>query len=835
MSHENIENMEIQNSEFYEAPTFITSGIGSYDKIKDKKKYIEDQQKLIDRSRERLPPKYNTKKNDIYTDTYLSDPRTLISRNNTSNTTNTEQNNSKDNAEKYNPYQGYLHNQGLIGYNTNTKYTVDYIMIDSSTRIKIPSMNIGTVYYLALNPLLFTQNSNIITINHTNHTFSKNDRILIEGVNPTSVTLKTTGLYYYDVESAVTINTGSGPELVGELTIEQGTGNLFSFINDSEYMTIYYTHFLPYEVTYTKPDANTVVFQNDPLLDNLDATNLLVQITGIQSNDVNGGAFFDNLPLNIINTTHQVILKDPITGRIHGNVFYVKLQKKFVATSVSGFIPPNPAYNFNLNFYYSAGIPNNQINAKYPITSDYLQGFQVITSTTKNSYTIKINTNSTGLRDTVTGKLLIAYTGGSTVKVTSIDDIQKNYLFANQYNIKLGKIFTNVVMVRITSSEFPNTETVVKSQPSNKKNNALYWQNLDDGDYIYSIQLNSGNYTTSDYMTEIQKLFLETPRINYTKDNPTNPPANFKRKTAPYTNKNYITVDINSQTDKVTFTCYKEVILRAPITAVSPTIQPDALLDLPVSINYILTITHTYHSLSVGDTIVIQNATSHMGIPIDNLNTSHVITAVLTANTYQITLPLINLNATRTNTGGGNIVTILSPCLFRMRFDFKDTLGNIFGFRDVAQNTSIFPYQNIITNYDAYYNEPIYDVAGDLKVFKSNSLNFSGDSYITMVCDQFTGVTKTGLMTGTGVIKDAFTKILLNDIPSKVLFNTFVPITGIFYEPITQLADLDIKFYSPDGTLFDFNGLDHSFTLELTTLSETPEESNISSRTGRII
>ena len=33
---------------------------------------------------------------------------------------------------------------------------------------------------------------------------------------------------------------------------------------------------------------------------------------------------------------------------------------------------------------------------------------------------------------------------------------------------------------------------------SGKQNNKLYWQNLDDGDTVYSIEIDSGNYNATD-------------------------------------------------------------------------------------------------------------------------------------------------------------------------------------------------------------------------------------------------------------------------------------------------------------------------------------------------
>ena len=78
-----------------------------------------------------------------------------------------------------------------------------------------------------------------------------------------------------------------------------------------------------------------------------------------------------------------------------------------------------------------------------------------------------------------------------------------------------------------------------------------------------------------------------------------------------------------------------------------------------------------------------------------------------------------------------------------------------------------------------------------------------------------------------GKIKDVYSKINLTGLPGKILYNSFIPNSNFYYNPIKNLTKLAISFYSSNGELFDFNGLDHSFTLELVTLDIIPEGTNI--------
>ena len=71
---------------------------------------------------------------------------------------------------------------------------------------------------------------------------------------------------------------------------------------------------------------------------------------------------------------------------------------------------------------------------------------------------------------------------------------------------------------------------------------------------------------------------------------------------------------------------------------------------------------------------------------------------------------------------------------------------------------------------------------------------------------------------------NVFAKILLPVQPGNTLFNTFVPSTKIFNKSI-NLTHLDINFTDNNGDEYDFQGKDHSFTLEIFQ-QKTTEEGN---------
>lgn len=68
-------------------------------------------------------------------------------------------------------------------------------------------------------------------------------------------------------------------------------------------------------------------------------------------------------------------------------------------------------------------------------------------------------------------------------------------------------------------------------------------------------------------------------------------------------------------------------------------------------------------------------------------------------------------------------------------------------------------------------------------------------------------------------VSDAFAKILLPGESNRVLFNTYVGGSKIYYDGLfNNLNELEIAFLTNDGYMFDFNGSENSFTLEITEL-----------------
>ena len=695
----------------------------------------------------------------------------------------TEQNVSTFGSDRYDPYIDFLLSRGLINNENNIRYETTAINIDSGYRQIDPIVSINESHNILLNSL--TVSGNIMTIYDPAHNYNINDRIMISGVQNPQIIIRCGGSF-------------RGTETV--------SFNNIIFVPNTNIMIINYNYEnygipinLPYDsnnnidVSYVS-NSNNYVSTIAPLT---------LNINGFLGNSPGTGTYYNNIPINSINITQNVNLIKDLSGNL-----YPLINLKYVYTPIDTYMPITSMTPFNviITFYYIYGIPINVINAGYPTTQNNILQYQTITNISQNTYSFILNytvpTNYTNIQPF----------GGNNVLVSYINDIQEGYANPNYYIINLDKIYRNVYMIRMISSEFPNSEN-----PITPNNNKIYWQNEDDGDYVYNIAVNPGKYNPVDLISAMETLFYNTQRIFYNEDT--------KNINAPiYTNHNYIKVNINTNSDIVSFTSYQEAFFIAPFINIQPSIPIDPTLDTAPYSGYILTINHPNHHLVAGNIILINGAISYFGIPTSVLNSQQTIYKVIDQNTYQIQLPVFNLGNSRSDNGGGASVGIYVPNNIKLRFDYPDTLGNILGFRNVGSYTSITPYNYIITNNDLYANELSYNNVGQLVQLTNNALQMSGSSYILVEC------TELATMSSIGPIKDIFAKILLSGLPGKALYNTYVCVPKVFYEPIPELSSLEFTFYSPDGTLFDFNGINHSFTLEITTITNILNNTHLTER-----
>lgn len=156
---------------------------------------------------------------------------------------------------------------------------------------------------------------------------------------------------------------------------------------------------------------------------------------------------------------------------------------------------------------------------------------------------------------------------------------------------------------------------------------------------------------------------------------------------------------------------------------------------------------------------------------------------VIDLNHFSFMIP--NAYATSTETGGGNNVYISSL---------------IHGFNTVQTNT-----KSDILN---------------------RSINLEGENYAFLTCPQL------DTMKNTGSVSNIFARITLDQAPGYVCFNFLSEPKQFNQVPLDSLGELEFSVVNHDNSLYEFNDLDFSFTLEITEVVDTSDLFNISSRRG---
>jgi hypothetical protein len=266
--------------------------------------------------------------------------------------------------------------------------------------------------------------------------------------------------------------------------------------------------------------------------------------------------------------------------------------------------------------------------------------------------------------------------------------------------------------------------------------------------------------------------------------------------------------------------------LGPPINPLSPlnnntlsftAIQPSA------EHKHIMIVNHPNHELHVNDTIIINQSGPVNRVPASAINTSHVITRIIDDNHYEVLLgtylPLPMQNPPSINT-----VSITYPDTFQMFFSYVDTLGGLLSFNKVGEEVAITPYRHVIKNTDPYAYDYDYQTLGSEYEIKLKAINLKGYDYFYISSPEFP------TYDNTKPVPNVFTKIRWFDDLGDTVYDSFVPVVCVFDTPLSQLTTLNFSMYHPDGRLVHFNGLEHSFTIEIVEIYSQPEETNVNTR-----
>lgn len=605
---------------------------------------------------------------------------------------------------------------------------------------RISRLNIDSIHRNTI-PKNIISNNNISTVNP--FILTKNSTIIKIRVNMQDITNK------ISINDKIIISNVIGDEFFL---------NKFEFIGNTTFIKIYHNSH-----NMTPFDTKLTYLPYQIKIENISTTNT---------------TFLQNVPINLLNNYHQIYFNIDNSNHYNADYYYINIPIVILKTKI---------YNINFKVIYNHlyGIPLSYLNANYPIDIDNSNGYHIISS---------IDNDIISIETKYIANASIMYCGGEQININKIIDFIDGYPEQNNYKIQLNKTYYNVNKIKLVSTEFPNSDKIIKNIPSSQQNNLLYWQILNDGEYIYNIQLTPGNYNIANLIIELKTRIESVERINK------NFIDTFKYT---YSTKFDTNININSNTNVFDISFFSHITIENPLKIINSSVNNNS---------YYLEVFHPNHLLRSGTTIIIQNAIDTGIVSADIINTSHIIDSIIDENNYIIKLPRFNpITITNSNTDGGSIVKIIYPLLSRLLFDRTGTIGSILGFRNVSRYNSITDWNYTNKNNTVYFNDLLVNelgVAIDVNNI-NNYINLSGYNYILMTCSLFKN---TGI---TGSINNNFAKLLLSSSPGSVLFNQFIQLCEDLDPVELSVSELEFAFYSPDGSLYNFYGLNHSFTIEI--------------------
>jgi hypothetical protein len=511
--------------------------------------------------------------------------------------------------------------------------------------------------------------------------------------------------------------------------------------------------------------------------------------------------YFQNIPLQILNRTHKInIVKYNGISRMS-----ITIPILFYSENVYNI---NYISNCVLTLFSIGNYPTNLLNTSINTETNLnsLLPFFVIENVTKKYIEIQLKGNVSINNNFTTGieKGDSIFTGSNiTLNKISFDN---NNIVGGEYYFELGENVKNVASMSIDSSELPNINYNI-----NSTNNKFYWSNLTD-ENSYNIEINVGNYTYPQLKTEIED------KVSKVKRNGINGKNQHEY--------NIIVVDFDISNETSYFTSANIFYFMKPFKK---------LISIQDVNNYYIEIYHPNHNLKSGDRIFIFNSLDYYVISNLYINTieGHLIEYIINQNTYTILISNINPITDVGDTGGGNSINLKCPNSFSLNFSYTDTFGDLMGFANTGMQFSITQYSSSINKYIITNKQPYsYNVDDALLINQINSPNrfFKNNykSYILLKVNTF------NIKNQSGTKIQYFYKFQLPITENNNILNTFVNEPIIFDPPIPSLSSLNLSWVYPDGTDVNFYGKNFSMSIKLTTISNSPQNTNLNSNLGRI-
>lgn len=252
----------------------------------------------------------------------------------------------------------------------------------------------------------------------------------------------------------------------------------------------------------------------------------------------------------------------------------------------------------------------------------------------------------------------------------------------------------------------------------------------------------------------------------------------------------------------------------------------------------------------VGDLVEVSNSNSS-----PTINGPHYIQSVLSPTSFTINLEIdidtpgttgivVNKSRFLAKTGKDVITTGTSGIinrdqvisLFRVKpeEDSSESIGGI-SINSINQKNrkilKIIDKDNYIVRYKGSYSTKSISAGGDEITISSLSHGYrsiqantvtgltTGELYrsISLQGEDYIFLRSTGLDTivNSSGLSNIFAKILLNDAPGNMVFNSFISAPKVFDPPVPKIDVLTFEMVTSKGYHFNFNDIDWSFSLEV--------------------
>lgn len=150
-------------------------------------------------------------------------------------------------------------------------------------------------------------------------------------------------------------------------------------------------------------------------------------------------------------------------------------------------------------------------------------------------------------------------------------------------------------------------------------------------------------------------------------------------------------------------------------------------------------------------------------------------------------------------------------------------LGGGYSLAINCRDQNVYDLLNGFRNYGFANTQTNLQINGLL----NKAIELDGEDYLYILNNVLAGVSTSSQVRG------IFAKILLNSSPGSVVFNTFVSSIKNFNDaPLQKITELEFSFVDRQGELYDFHGVDHSMTFEVSEYVDVIPDTNISGRRG---